>query len=457
MRFRSGLMLTLAAGRLLGGCAAGAGGAASGPAGAAGIRPRETDATRRAQVLLLQNQYQQALDILQPAAAAADSNNARVHLLIGDAQVGLNNFEAADAAFERAETIYPAYSSEVLPRREQAWGNAFNEGVTAYNANNVDAAIAAWERGNLIFNLRPEAYQNLAALYTQRGDYNRAIEAYQGGLRALQAPTEGRTFTAEEQAERAATLAEMQGNLGEILLFTERFADAERLFREQLAADSGNVTLQSRLASALASQPGREAEAQAIYSRLLAQPNLTVDNYHDIGVALFTAKDYTRAATAFARVAEARPYSRDAVFNHANALYAAEQWAPLLPVAERLIQLDPLFQDSWYIIARAQREARQNQQALTSLERAENLPVHLTGIEMSPGQGRVTVRGTVNGNAAAAGSPVQIRFTFFGENGQEIGTQTASVNAPARDATAPLSVVFETPATVPGYRYAIVQ
>lgn len=456
MKFRSGLMLTLSAGLVLGGCAAGAAGEASGPAGATGIRPRETEVTRRAQVLLLQNQYQQALDAAR-GAVTTDSTNARLYVIIGDAQAGLNNFTAADSAFDRAVALYPTYESEVLPRREQAWGAAFNEGVTAYNANNIDGAIQAWERANQVFTLRPEAYQNLAALYTQRGDYDRAITAYQGGIAALRAPAGGRTFTAEETTARAETLAEMEQNLGEILLFTERFADAERLYRQRLTTDSTNFTLQTQLAQAIARQAGREAEAQQIYNRLLATPNLTVENYHDIGVALFLAKDYPRAIEALGRVAAARQFSRDAVFNHANALYAASQWQPLLAPAERLVQLDPLHQDSYYILARAQREARQNTQALATLQRAENLPIHLTGLELSPGNGRVTVRGTVNGNVAPAGSPVNIRFTFFDANGQQLGTQTATVNAPAKDATAALSVVFETTATVAGYSYQLAQ
>lgn len=462
MRFRSGLMLTLAAGLVLGGCAAGAaGGDVAGAPGTGnyppGIRPRETDLSRRAQVLLLQRNYDQALALTQEGLAA-DSTNARYYIIAGEAQAGKGDFRAADAAYQNAQRIYPAYERDIIPLREQAWAAAFNEGVTAYNAQNMDGAIRAWENANLIYSYRPESSQNLAAIYTQRGDYDQAIAAYRRGLEALSQPVPGgRELTAEERADQAETQATMQESLAEILLFTERYADAERLYREQLARDTGNIAIQSKLASSIASQPGREAEATAMYDRLLAQPGLQLDDYEDIGVALFSAKNYPRAAEAFARVTAARPNSRDAWYNQSNALYAGEQWTALLPVAQKLVTLDPLNEDSWLILARAQREAGQNTQALQSLETIEAMPIKLKDLATRPADGSTTVRGSVIGGTAATGSAIQLRFTFYGANGAELATQTANITAPAKDATAPLSVVLQNPAAVTGYKYELVR
>jgi tetratricopeptide (TPR) repeat protein len=464
MKIRSVTMLLLLGGMgLATACApattGGGTGAAASPAAAnypPGIRPRDTDVTRRAQVLLLQEQYDQALQTLQPALQT-DTTNARVFLLAGQAQAGQGNVDEAMRSFETAQRLFPAFEMEVIPLREEAWGRLFNEGVAAYQRGDMDETARLWERANRLYDFRPEAFQNLAAIYTQRNEYDRAIQAYQQAIQALDRNLPTREWTAEEQESRTEALESIQEPLAELLLFTERYADAERLFRQQVERDPENMGLQSRLAASIAAQPGREAEAQQMYTRLLATPGLQADDYDMIGRALFTARDYARAGEAFARVAQARPNFRDAVFNQANALYASEQWQDLRPVGERLLQLDPLNEDAYFMLARAQSQTGANLDALASLERAEALPVKLSSMTMSPGEGRTTVRGTVTGVAATQGSPVQLRFTFRGEDGQVLGTQTATINAPARDATARFNVEFANPARAAGYSYEIVR
>lgn len=463
MTFRSGMMLTLAASLVLAGCAAGttaegpaAGPSASGRTYAPGVRPRDTEFTKRATVALVQKAYDQALTAAEQGIAA-DSMNARHHFLAAQALAGLNRFDEAHEAYEKAQQIYPAYEEEIEPLREQAWATAFNEGVNAYNAQNTDAAVTAWENANLIYGLRPEGFQNLAALHTQKGDYDQAIAAYQSGLASLDRNPATRELTAEEQTERTEARSTMQENLAELLLYTERYADAEKLYRQQLARDSTSIALQGKLAASIAAQPGREAEAQTIYNRLLSMPNLGTDDYQSIGVALFNAKNYARAGEAFAKVAEARTNSRDAWYNYANSLYAGDQWTPLVPIAEKLVTLDPLHEDSYLILARAHKETKQNQKALQALEQIEAMPVKLKDLSLQAATNRTVVRGKVIGNKASAGMPVQVQFTFYDANGQTIGTQTARVSAPAKDAEADLEVALENATPAVGYKYQLVR
>lgn len=462
MRSRSGLILALAAGIALSGCAAGAAGPSgpvTSPTGktyAPGTRPTESRFTTPAKLFIAQAQWQRALEQAQQGIQA-DSTNPQHYFIAGQAYAGLGDIEQANEMFARAEQIYPAYELEIEPVREQAWAEAFNRGVTAYNAGNMEEAVREWDNANAIYPLRGEAYQNLAAIHTQASDWDKAIATYRAGIEALGRTPATRELTAEETQERAEALATMQQNLAELLLFTDQFAEAERLFRQQLQADSTNITLQARLASAIASQPGREAEAQQIYNRLLSQPNLPVQELTDIGVALFQGKDYARAAEAFKRVSEQRPNSRDIWYNYSNALYAGENWQPLVGVGERLVQLDPLNEDAALILARAYRDTQQNAKALAELERIDRVPVKVGQLEMRRGQGRVTIAGQAIGNRAPANSPVQLRFTFYGEDGQALGTQNVTVNAPAKDATAPFQVEFETEAPVVGYKYELVR
>jgi tetratricopeptide (TPR) repeat protein len=456
MKLRSGMILAIGAGLLvLGGCAGAttAAGPTTSPTGRVyepGTRPSQTRNSQTATLFVAQGNYEQALAAAQEGIAA-DSANPVHYYIAGQAYVGLGDFDAADRMFERAEEIYPAYEIEIEPEREQAWGIAFNEGVEAYNAGDMETAAAAWNRANTIYDVRAEAFLNLAIVETQQQDYEAAIEAYQGGLAALDRVPATREFEEAEIQERAESRAMMRTNLGELLMFRERFGEAEALFRAQLEETPNDPALLSQLALSLARQD-RQAEAEEIYNRVLAMPGLDADDYFNVGVALFNSQAFERAAEAFARVTELQPNSRDAWYNYANSLYALDRFADLIPAGERLVELDPLSENSALILAQAYRQEGQNQKALEQLQRNAAAPVHLDQLQMQPREGRTRITGVVIGNEADAGTPVQIRFTFYGSAG-EIGSETITVSAPATDETAQFEVVLESPEPAVSYSY----
>jgi tetratricopeptide (TPR) repeat protein len=463
MRFRSGMTFAFGAALLLGGCAAGAAGVGgtgpvTSPTGRVyeeGTRPTNSRFTAPAILLLAQEQYQQAL-VQAQQGIAADEGNPQHYFIAGQAYLGLNNVDEALRMFERAEQIYPAYELEIEPVREQAWAVAFNEGVNAYNDGDMEVATAAWQRANRIFPLRPEAFLNLAVIHTQQAEYDAAIQAYRQGLAALERQPAARVLTPEDIEEREESRGLMVANLAQLLNYTEQYAEAEQLYRQQLQASPNNVEIQSSLAVAIARQ-GRAAEAQAIYNRLLGDPNLGGTDLFNVGVALFQGENYEQSAEAFRRYTEIQPNSRDGWYNFANALYAQNAWRPLVDVATRLVQLDPLNENSALILARAHRETGQNQRALQALQANEAHPVHIEDLEFRPAQQRAVVRGRVAGASASPGTPVQLRFTFYGEGGATVGTQTGTGTAPARGQSTTFEAVHEGAQQAVTYRYELVR
>jgi tetratricopeptide (TPR) repeat protein len=460
MRFRSGMIFAVAAVLGLGGCAAagaaGAGGPAVSPTGRVyepGTPPTQTQFTRSATVALISGRYDEALAQARQGIEA-NPENPQHFFIAGQALAAQGNFEEADRMFREAERIYPAYELEVEPEREQAWVEAFNRGVEAYQAADVQGAIAAWRGAHTIYDLRPEAAQNLAILLTQEGQYDEAIRAYQQALAAVDREPATRLLDEEETAARIETRAFVRENLAQLLLFTDQFGEAEALLRAQLADDPTNIEIQANLATAL-TRLGREAEANQIYSQLLGAQNVPSAQLFNIGVSLFNAEEYIRAAEAFGRVTQMNPNNRDAWYNQANALYAAEAWQQLIPVAQRLVEVDPLNENSALILARAHREQGQNQDALAALQRVQTLPVFLDDLQMRPAANNTTVRGRVIGNDAPAGSAVRVQFTFYGEGGNQLGTETVTVNAPAREQSANFELTFGQAAAA--YRYQLAQ
>ena len=93
--------------------------------------------------------------------------------------------------------------------------------------------------------------------------------------------------TAEVRERQEVALA-TETTLGQLLLATSRFEDAEPILRSQLARDPASVDLRSDLAAALSGQ-GKTAAAVDLYIELLALPDLESARLFDLGIALFRA------------------------------------------------------------------------------------------------------------------------------------------------------------------------
>ncbi|CAN5681774.1 hypothetical protein BH23GEM6_BH23GEM6_04610 [soil metagenome] len=463
MKFRSGMTFAFGAALLLGGCAAGAAGAGGGgpvssPTGRvyeAGTAPTASRFTAPATLMLAQEQYDRALEQAQQGIAA-DPNNPQHYYLAGQAHLGLGNIDEGLRMLERAQEIYPAYEMEIEPVLEQAWAVAFNEGVAAYNAGDMTGAAEAWMRATRINPAGSEAFMNLAVIYTQQAEYDEAIQAYRQGLASLEVEPATRVLTEEDREAREETRQAMTANLAQLLNFTEQFSEAEQLYRQQLQASPTNVEALSNLAVAIGRQ-GRAAEAQEIYNRLLGDPNLGATDLFNVGVALFQGENFEQSAEAFRRFTEIQPNSRDGWYNLSNALYAQNSWQALVPVAQRLVELDPLNENSALILARAHREAGQNQRALQALQANEAHPVHIEDLEFRPGAERAVVRGRAVGNRASAGTPIQLRFTFFGEGGATVGTETVTITAPTEGQSAAFEATYSGASPAITYRYELVR
>ncbi len=413
-----------------------------------GTPPMDTRFSQTAALHLRQGRIARALELAEEGIAD-DPENPIHHFMAGQAQVRLGEYDDADGMFIEAQRLYPGYEVDVELEREAAWAEAFNEGGQAYAEGDLERTIEAWAKAVVIFDLRPEAHRNLASLLTGEGRYEEAIAAYQGGLAGLARPPVTRVLEPDEVARRAEQKIAMEESVAPLLLFTERFAEAEVLFRNQLARDPTSTQLQGDLAAALRGQ-GRLEEASAIYTTLLSAGELQASELFNLGIALFRSSDFRAAGQAFERLTRLQPMSRDAWFNYANALFADEAWSALALVGDRLVALDPLGENAGLITARAYLESGDQDAALRALERTESTSIYLEGLLMRPSDAETVVQGRVVGNLAAPGTTVRLRFTFYGDEG-ELGVRSVTVTAPPPDESTGFEVSLGTRAT--GYRY----
>ncbi len=426
-----------------------------------GVTPRETAETTTATLFLAQAEAaegQEARDLYRRGLNAAleavedDPENPQGYWLAGIGHVGVDEYEEADRVWDRAQELYPAYELEIEPAREMAWVQALNQGIEAYNAGDIERARELWEGAATIFDRHPQAFANLGFIYAQDGQDERAIEMFREAVASVERPMI-RDLEEEEIEERQASRDQALQTLGQLLARTGQYEEAEQIYREHVERDPDDVQARTTLALILG-QMGRDAEALEIYEELLEAPGVEPHALFEAGVGLYQSDQFARAARAFERVTEMAPNNRDAWYFRTNALFAEEAWEELIPVGEQTLELDPLNRHVHLLIVGSYRDLGQTDRALVWAERAEELPVAVDNIQLDATQDIAQVQGIVEGNAASAGTPIQLRFTFYGESGQ-LGTETVTVNAPAEGETTNLQVSMPTTERATGYRYEV--
>ena len=497
MKRGKGLILALAA--LVATACASGGGAGTAEPGAGGNRPQDNSYTNSAGVHLMQAglaegaeadaHYEAAMEDAMNAIQEQPSNP-KAYLMGGQAAVGLSQWVRADSMFDRAEELYPAYREQVASERETGWVAAYNLAAEAMSSGDDERALELFRGADLLYQERPEARMALGSLYLRMGDNANAIDSYRGALEILSGePPEG---MAEEQlaqwqesrqvaAFNAAQLLADSGDYDEAASVLEGFLAENEGMLEPATVLRANTALAGFLA-----QSGEAEEAEAMYEDILSQPNLTSNDYFQVGIGFFNTGDYPRAAEAFGRSAELNPYSRDALLNLVQSLYSealdlekeeetparnerlSEIYTQVIENSDRVLEFDPLNRNILTFKLRALRgqadmdpsqSGAMEQQTQELYRLYQNQPYEVSSLTMTlQGDNSARVAGTLTNLTAEAGTPVRLRFQALNPQGQAIDTQTVTVNAPAQQSAAQFNTMLDlSSGEFAGWRYEVVQ
>lgn len=332
--------------------------------------------------------YRQALAALDEGFVK-DADNAKFWFVAGQAHAGAGDYLAADSCFTKAVSMYPDAEADAEAEREAAWLDAFQTGVGLMDQNDSDGALAVLEAAQKLYDKRPEALLNIGSIYANKGDLEKAEQAFEQAIAA----THGDMYSKLDSAGQAQW---------------DSYAELSTL----------NI-------------------AQMRGSR---------------GVDAFSAGDYDTAAEMFGKAIEINPYSRDYYFNRLQATYAKasalekeHEAAPddaaiktqlmglyqtLLGEIPKVKEFDPTSENLELIRARAvKREgelrgdtATARQGALKILQDLEEMPVELRDLSIVPNEdGTVTVTGKVRNRTLPAGSNVGVDITLMGSKGETVG------------------------------------
>ena len=364
------------------------------------------------------------------------------YLLGAQALVGLRDFAKADSLLVRFEELAPeCFPVHGRNARYNAWVGLYNEGIQAYQTDDVEVALEAFNTANMMF-AEARSYNNAGILYEQSGRTDLAIENYRKAIVA-----EGD----EEQKRNAvlslASLVGAEGSPEEALPIYEQF----------LEMNPDDVVVRIRYALTL-SDAGRGAEATGIFEEVLNREDLTMEQWVEVGVGLFNSEEYGNAAVAFGKARRGNPYGKEAMENFVNAAIQEGQVAEALPLADSLVNWYPYDASEYQLLASGLAKGGDDDQALALLQVSQTNAIIFHSSQMADlGGGQYVVRGVVESRDAAAGQTVTISFEFLSGTGDVIGSEDLTVQLPAAGQTDTFRVDFQSAAPVAGFRYAKVE
>jgi tetratricopeptide (TPR) repeat protein len=472
MKNRLGLVLVMALGFALTGCAGGGtsqAGPVAVPTGAGGEvlaqgeRPRQNDNTRAAQRALDQADeaegeaeamalYEEALTAAQ-AAITADPTNPLPHRQAAMALMGLERWQEAGEAMTRAEELRPIYQFETEPIRERAWIALYQEAVPLVNAGDYEAAAQVFRNANAIYSARPEAMFTLGQIYGQLRQHDAALDQLATAVAIVEDEDRRLTMDSTTLANWDEQAGQVPVMRAQILADAGRFEEAVVDFRALYAADPDDIMIARNLAAILV-QMGSTEEAFEVYAGLMERPELSSQEFYAIGIGFYQGDDYNRASQAFGEAAQRSVMDRDAVEMWARSLQLDSAFTAIPPVAERWVELDPYSQNGMLILAQAVNMAGDEDRARELIMAIEALQVQVNNLTITRlGGGGATVTGSLTNKTLAEGTSVILTFNFYAEDGTELGTAQTMVTAGGEGMAEMFQVNFASSEYVGGYGY----
>jgi tetratricopeptide (TPR) repeat protein len=479
MEIRTAAVVSLILSVLVGGCAGGAArtdGAGFDPADLLsaptvpawvdslprGTEPREDAHTRNAEDLLqaaafsLSGERERHLEAAMEAARRgieADSLNPLPWLQAGRAALMLERHAAAARLLDRAEALHPPYRPRTMELRERAWIERYLAAVALQEEGDLAGATDAFTRAHAIYRLRPEAMLRLAELHAATGGEEDALALLAEAEALVTGPWNGR-MDSGVRAEWDSTFALALEARGRILLRLERYAEAAAVYGELLRVEPDHVEALSLQAGALVAA-GESAEARDLFGELLEREGLDASDYFTAALGLYDVGDFQAAARAFREAHLRVPQHREAVLGLSQALYMGARWEELLPVTERLLQVDPFNPDAYRLRVQALNGAERLGEAGALLEEMERLPFSVGSFSFRPWDRGVVLVGAMTNHSRPAGSVVRFRVHFYDAGGVPVGSGDHTVRLPDPGETVPFQVTAPSVAGLFGYRYQV--
>ncbi|MGH7615540.1 MAG: tetratricopeptide repeat protein [Gemmatimonadales bacterium] len=413
--------------------------------------------------------------LTQAVTSGGQDKNPAAWYYFGRYYVTRNDAAGADSAFRKAEALMPTCKEDILfYRRNALWVPVFNAGIAAFTAQHYDSAIASFRRANLIYDAEPQGFTMMATVFFNTSHPDSAAKYFRLAIQAASDPK----FASERK--------DAMFNLGNAYFAAQQYDSAAAAFSEYLRVAPNDPVALARLGDVLTAG-GHTDSAMAVYRQIVAHADSAESqSLFNAGVSIYNAAppfpdtaalgagcrterrggrttltatqrraiavscdsvtrqtvrdrdaaaagSYRIAAQAFEAGLNRHPQSRDGLYNLANAFLALREADNMLPIAQRLILVDPLNRNAVRLVAQAWQLKNKGDSALHYVILADSLlPVDVTVSRFSPGDQSASIAGLITNYHTKPSVPFKLVFEFLTASGEPVATQT--VDVPAIDA-----------------------
>ena len=294
----------------------------------------QSSALTAAKLYLQQAAPQKAKDQLM-VALETEPQNAEAHFLLGKINSGEGDYAAMDASFARAADLSPKFGTEIDQIRDFYWAREYNAGVNAAQdeAVDYDRALTRFKNATLIRAGRLEAWRNLAYVYYQLDQDDRAIATYQ-------------RIVAADSVD-----ANSLYSLGVLYINQDRYQEAEQVLTQlsRIAPDhyDGHINL------AVAQVRLEDIEgAEENYRKAIASDSTRHSAHYNLGNLYWQQQNYTAARKAYGQTLALAPDDDDALYNLAITHLALEDMEAAMPLLLQLSERMPDNASVWRELGR---------------------------------------------------------------------------------------------------------
>jgi tetratricopeptide (TPR) repeat protein len=239
-------------------------------------------------------------------------------------------------------------------------------------------------------------------------------------------------------------------NLGEVLQRDGRAEESIAVYEAILERNPDDVQARGFLAVAL-SLTGEGGGALAVFDEILGSDDGEPLDYFSAGVSLYTAEEYERAALGFKKALEGAPMYRDALQNLVQSLNVVENYEAQVPYSERLLELDPYNALGYQMHARALVQVGRQAEGITALTSMQELPFTTDYLSLQPMAAGCRVTGQASNKTLEPGTTITLRFTFYDNDGNPVGSQDAEITLSDPDVPHAFQLTFDAEVQVLGY------
>jgi tetratricopeptide (TPR) repeat protein len=431
---------------------------------------------------------------------------ARYYLVVDD-------LAGADSAFSKALALAPGCKEDIGLYRRQAWVPVFNGGVQAWQAGNLDSAIASFRRANLVYQGEPMGFVYLANLFIGREEPDstaRKTDAakyhHDSVVYATRMDSAAKYYrlavAAASDPKYAKDRRDALFNVARVYHSAKRYDEATVAYKQYLAEYRNDVQAMANLAGMYMSG-GKRDSAMALYDSLLAHADsasaedlfgaaqsvlAAVPSSPDTAAMdgdcskaqkkktpTLTARQiatrcqpaaadtmrkfhvladplYRLVAQAYGAGLKKNPYSRDALYNLAGISYLIGDTATVLPLAQRLYAIDPLNRSTLAKVAGGWQLLGKKDSVLYYLTLADSLPVEITVGTFSTSEKGGQLEGLFTNVRPKPSPPIKITFEFVDATGAVLASQPQDVPSLDPGANQAFKLVAERPG-IAAWRY----